>query len=602
MLRDARAVPPGTLVNADVCVVGAGPAGITLALELAGRGVEVCLLESGGLEPDPAAQALCAAEVTGEPFERLDESRRRQFGGAANLWNSAVGDAQVGFRCGPLDPIDLEPRDWLPHYEGWPFGRDELDPFYARAQRVCALGPFSYGPESWEDERARRLDVDGGELATSVWQLGVQHTFTHDHREAVRTAPGLAAYLNANVVEIETTEAAGEVTALRVATLGGGEFRVAARAYVLATGGVENARLLLASDRVQRGGLGNGHDLVGRYFMAHQYVRCGELTPRSPELFERATLYDTRRVGGVLAIGKLDFTADVLRRERLLNVSAALLPRHRLHKRLRQGSVDSFVALARSAARLRLPEDAGRHLRNVVEGLDYVAAAMLRKASGHRLFRYWVPGPDLINGGGWAELPDKERRFATFEVILHAEQAPDPENRVTLTADRDALGNRMPRLHWRWDEASLDSVRRAQRVLAAALARTGLGTLRIELDGERPNLVFPGLHHHMGTTRMHADPARGVVDANCRVHGVGNLFVAGCSVFPTGGYINPTLTIVALAIRLADHLGGVVGGRDALRATGAPRGAARHQDAAVGAAGGGAAGVADAGGGAPPPP
>lgn len=137
---------------------------------------------------------------------------------------------------------------------------------------------------------------------------------------------------------------------------------------------------------------------------------------------------------------------------------------------------------------------------------------------------------------------------------MHAEQAPDPENRVTLGDELDALGCRRARLHWRWGDVNINSVLRAQELLGAEVARAGLGTLRVELDGGRPHLLAPGLHHHMGTTRMHADPRQGVVDENCRVHGLGNLFVAGSSVFPTGGYINSTLTIVALAIRLADHL------------------------------------------------
>ena len=557
MWLDARTLSAGETVDADVCVVGAGPAGISLALSLARTGgVRVLLVESGGIEADPQAQSLAEGVTTGDPFQPLVQTRARRFGGTAHFWNSGVGGQEVGFRCGSLHEVDFERRDWLPH-SGWPFGRAELAPYMDAAHAVCRLGPScSFDGAAWSrGQDDRPLPLDPAVLTTSVWQFGVQQTFTEHYREEIGRHPTITTMLHANVVEIETNDAASEVTRLRVARFGAEGVFVRARAYVLAAGGIESARLLLLSDRVQRTGLGNGHDVVGRYFMEHQFLHGGTLVPASRDLFNRTALYDNRVVDGALVAGKIDLTDEVIRRERLLNVSMAIFPRHPYHGRAHQEVADSLAFLLRQARRGRVPADAGRHLRTVAGGLDYAAIVALRGLSGGRLFPYHRVGPDIIEGTGWAHLDRKERRFTTYQAILHTEQAPDPDNRVTLGPEKDALGYRRARLHWRWTERDMDGVQRAQSIFARELARAGVGTYQPATDARgRPVLLHPGLHHHMGTTRMHDDPTQGVVNADSRVHGVGNLYVTGCSVFPTGGYINSTLTVVALALRLADHL------------------------------------------------
>lgn len=557
MWLDARTLPAGETVDADLCVVGAGPAGISLALSLARTsGVRVLIVESGGTEPDAQAQALAEGATTGDPFQPLVETRVRRFGGTAHFWNSGVGGLEVGFRCGALHEVDFEEREGVP-YSGWPIAHRELAPYMAAAHAVCRLGPSgAYDGAAWaRGEDDRPLPLDSAVLTTSVWQFGVQQTFTEHYRDEIGRHSSITTMLHANVVEIETNETAGAVTRLRVARFGAEDVFVRARAFVVAAGGIESARLLLLSDRVQRAGLGNGHDVVGRYFMEHQFLRGGTLVPASRDLFNRTALYDNHLVDGTLVCGKIDLADEVIRRERLLNVGMALFPRHPYHARARQEVADSLALLLREARRGRLPVAARRHLRTVAGGLDYAAVVTLRGASGGRLFPFVRVGPDLIEGGGWAHLDRKERRFATYEAILHTEQGPDPDNRVTLVPEKDALGYRRARLHWRWTERDVDSVRRAQRIFAREFARAGVGAYQPATDARgRPMLLHPGLHHHMGTTRMHADPKQGVVDADSRVHGVGNLYVTGCSVFPTGGYINSTLTVVALALRLADHL------------------------------------------------
>lgn len=559
MLLDARRVAQDAIVECDVCIVGAGPAGLTLAREMAGTDIRVCVLESGGREFDPATQDLADGRVSGGSFEPLRNARRRQLGGMGNQWDSDLGVRdELGFRAGPLDAIDFEQRDWLPH-SGWPFGRAHLDPFYERVHRRFGLGPYRYDAAHWADGTAGPLPVDPTMFTTDVWTFVRQELFTRELPDELARAANVALYLWANVVEIETAEHAGEVTALRVACLDGNRFRVRAKTFVLAAGGMENARLLLLSDRVQRGGLGNGHNVVGRYFMEHQPVHGGTLRPARRAVIDELSLYDVRRVGGVPVIGKLVPHEDLLRREQLLNFSVAFLPKHPRYRKARGDGPDSVVALAKAAARLRVPEAFGTHVKNIVRDIDYVGARALWRLSRGRLFSDFTAGPNMLTGGGWSAAGDASRRYAVLDVHLHVEQAPHPENRVTLDDRLDPLGCRKVHLHWLWRERDFTSVRRGQELLADQLRRAGVGEFRIASEQGRPVLEASGLHHQMGTTRMHADPKFGVVDAHGRVHGVGNLYMAGYSVFPTGGYINPTLTVLALALRLADRVKGELG-------------------------------------------
>jgi choline dehydrogenase-like flavoprotein len=485
VLLDARNVPQGTNVEVEICVIGAGAAGISLALELAGRPYRVCLLESGGLEPDPASQALYRGRVFGRSYFSLDSARKRRFGGSTNCWDGL---------CRPLDPIDFEARDWVPH-SGWPFEAQELRPYYERAQEVCRLEGFDYEGARWASQARPLLPFEDGALETRVVQRAPSR-FGAIYREAVRGAANVHTYLFANVVELLANEEGRAVERARVACLDGNRFSVRARLFVLATGGIENPRLLLASKRVQPAGLGNQHGQVGRFFMEHPHLISGALLPSGPRL--PLGLYQEHPAGRANIAGLLTASDATLRRERTL--SFASFPAQR-------AELPEFeVALAR-----------------VIGEMD--------------------TGPGGPAGGA-------------YFLMNVCEQAPNPESRVRLIEERDALG--MPRVQLEWRLSSIDkrSLRRAHEILARELGRAGLGRLQIMLseDDHRWPEELGGGRHHMGTTRMHRDPRQGVVDRNARVHGLANLYVAGSSVFPTCGAAPPTLTLLALALRLADHL------------------------------------------------
>lgn len=544
MLIDAYTLPEDHVVETDVCIIGSGPAGISLAREFIGRNIQVCLLESGGLNADPQIQTLTQAGTTGDPQMSLFLSRHRQVGGNSNRWAIKIGNGQMGVRYAPLDAIDFEQRDWLP-YSGWPFSRAQLNPYYERAQAVCKVGMLDYEADRWESKKAQRLPLDSDRFTTTMFQFGARDVFAQEYRQALAQAGNITLYYNATVVELVANEAAKAVTRVRVTNLQGRRFTVAAKVFILAQGGLENARLLLASKRQQTCGLGNQHDLVGRFFMDHPLVGGGMFRPNNPKLFDQMALYDLRQVNQVPMMGKLTPAKALMQREQLLNVGILLFPRPNLRQ---FKAIASFKCLLEELVDGNLPTQIPQHLLNTLQGLDYIALASYLTAKHKQ---------SLLHGfgrGGWSELANNQRRFKQFQLFYQVEQAPNPSNRVTLSADRDPLGCQKLELHWRWGELDARSIRRTHALLAAELARSGLGELLLEDPTREPQVLTGGVAHHMGTTRMHVDPKQGVVDDQCCVHGIENLFVAGSSVFPTGGYANPTLTIVALSLRLADHV------------------------------------------------
>ena len=563
MIVSSQSCPEGSTFEVDVCIVGAGPAGLALALEFDGTGSSVCVLESGGLVPDTRAQSLAtdAAEPIGDPlYPRASGTRFVGFGGTATGWGIDLGNGQQGARYVPLDPIDFERRDWVPH-SGWPIARDELDPYYARAHAVADAGPFDYDPVRWQTDDARQIDFPSGRARTQLFRFGPRQAFTEAARRTLECSRNVTVMTDATALALGTDRAAATVTTVRVGSLAGHRFAIRPRIVVLAVGGLETPRLLLLSELAHAPGPGNRHDLVGRFLMDHQGISSGFLLPSDRRVIDALGLYDTRWIDGAMVTAKVVLTEQTLRRERLLNLCAALFPRtlgERLDilrmllpdgPRFRSPAVASAVTIKRALRQRRRPEHLWAHLRRVACGLDDLLYHRSRQAYGRRRTR-----SIHFDRGGWSRSGEPPGRFSCIEVVHMVEQSPDPSNRVTLGDEQDSFGRRKLQIHWRLNDRDLESIRRAQTVLAQEFEAAGLGPLRLRLDQGVPQVFSGSLHHPMGTARMHEDPAQGVVDAQCRVHGTANLFVAGSAVFPTGGYANPTLTVLALSLRLADHL------------------------------------------------
>lgn len=528
MFIDARTLPAGSELDADVCIIGAGPAGIALGLELMATDLRVLILESGGITPEVLAKHLDRGSSVGYQYYNLMFTRARAFGGTSSRWQMHL-DGDEGWMARPLDPIDFEARPEIPH-SGWPFGSSQMRPYYERAHGVSGLGPPTFEVADWERPDMTRLPLAENEVMTAILQRGMSRFARH--RDAFATAANVRVLYHATALEVESAGEPASVSGVRVAVAADRQFRVRARLYILAGGGIENTRLLLVSRGHQPAGLGNGHDLVGRFFMEHPAARIGFVRPSERWMVDRARLYDSHREADVFVQAALTLNPSVLRREGLRNAAFFLLPRNEAF--IAEG-VRSLRALAVSTYRRPWVGGTAGHVRNLATGAVPIARILLG-----RLGRPNGPPTLLV-------------------VRTQAEQAPDPSSRITLGKHRDRYGTPRPVLDWRLSDADLESIRRSEDLLAIELERAGFGRIERRLGEEDPPVVFEGNHHHMGTTRIHPDPRHGVVDVDGRVHGVANLYVTGTSVFPTGGWINPTYTVVALAIRLADHVRATLG-------------------------------------------
>lgn len=527
MFHDSRRLDDGAEIRVDVCIVGAGAAGIALARELLGQPPSVALLTSGDFEFRRRPQRLYAGDNVGRDSYSTYQSRVRMYGGSTTRWAG---------QCRPLETIDFERRDWVRH-SGWPFSRDHLEPYYRRAQEVCRLGPYDYEPARWIANGQGVLPVDTRRLGVRIYQFAYPPDFGKVYRDELSAARNVDVYLRANAVEIEVDPDVRRVTGLQVATFSGRRVRFVADHYVLACGGIENPRLLLASNRVATAGLGNQHDLVGRFYTDHPFLFTGYYEP-SRSAYDKTlhVIEDYGRVGwDQPAHAALALPEQTIRTERLNDCAVYFIrrPNYKIQPAYFTAGVKSFTQLADLLRREDIPDRRlGRHLRNVAGGLPDVGRSLTRQLT---------------------ELIRPRPRLALRTAL---ETTPNPDSRVTLGERRDHFGMPRVQVDWRLNADDRRGLHRLYEVMRREFKRLGLGRL-VEDSSEDaagwPVSMSSGMHH-MGTTRMHENPRQGVVDPDCRVHDVANLYIAGSSVFPTGGVANPTLTIVALTVRLADHL------------------------------------------------
>ncbi|HBY96448.1 MAG: GMC family oxidoreductase [Ardenticatenaceae bacterium] len=566
MFIDARTIPDNQVLETDVCIIGAGAAGITLAREFIDRPFRVSMLESGDFEYNQETQSLYEGENVGLPYYPLQASRLRYFGGTTNHW---------GGTCRPFDDFDFEKRDWIP-YSGWPIRRSDLEPYYDRARTICQLSSAEWDTSYWQErDKSPALPSLGDQIVSRLAQIVPTHlrSFGKNFRDEILQAQNIITYLNANVTEIETDDTAQTVSGVRVACLAGNQFSITAKIFVLAVGGIENPRLLLLSNKRQPNGLGNQNGLVGRFFLEHPRFEAGIILPSNPHT--RTDFYEPHLVGNSKITGYLSLSEETRRREELVDVQIKLRPVYE----------ETYVKAAGSkdVASLRYLVKAFRG-RKSINNFDKHAANVVRDMMSWQ--KLIIPGaptltPDpmviaQITESGLSGLEPLVSEYlgdiALFaygkifnnipiqgiRLLTRIEPVPNPESRVTLSTERDRLGQNRVRLDWRLSPLDKRSVIRTLEILGAEAGRAGFGRLQIKIDDD--DTTWPadirGGWHHMGTTRMSDDPRQGVVDGNCQMHGISNLFVAGSSVFPTPGSGTPTLTLTALALRLADHIKG----------------------------------------------
>lgn len=536
----------GARLQTELCIIGAGPAGIALAMEFARTDLDVVLLAGGALEHDDAAQALYAGEVADEGLHSpLTEYRHRQFGGSSATW---------GGRCMPFDPIDFETRDWIDGAR-WPIRFDDIAPFYPAAQALAEAGDFLYDARDAVEGGMRPM-IKGfapkSFNADAIERFSCPTNFARRYGEKLRRAPNIRVLLNAHAVDICRQSARGPIGHVVLRTLEGAEFRVEARSFVLATGGIETARLLLASRSHDAKGLGNEHDQVGRNYLCHIAGTMGELAITDPKA-EIWHGYD-RAWDGSYCRRRLALTPQVQREERIGNI-VMRLHHPRLPDPAHGRGILSAIYLAKPfisyeySKRLHGGEGltaalAMRHLWNIAREPFGTAGFLLnwarRRTLAARKFPSLIVAP----------------RNNVFSLDIHAEQVPNPESRVMLGSGHDAFGMPQARVDWRYRPLDLETVRVALKVLKDDLARWGGGQLDYD-EADIPHAMLrDGAYggHHIGTARMGLSPEDGVTDSDARVFGTENLYVAGSALFPTSSQANPTLTILAFSLRLAKHL------------------------------------------------
>ena len=501
MILNPKKLKEDTTLKSDVCIVGAGAAGIALAKELASEKIKVNLIETGGLSFETESQQLAIGKSEGDvlPAENhyLFSSRLRYVGGSTNHWAGYLR---------PLDSMDFEKRDWIPH-SGWPFGIQTLQPYYEKALTYFGVQSFLYSSKLRRQHSRQNLLNESKLFVTRYFHIAKKLRFLKEYLPFLKRSPHLSLVLNTTAVAIHLKKESQTVEKIEARASfqknNAGKTFFKAKYFILTAGGIENARLLLLSDQQQKQGLGNQHDRVGRFFMEHPHLPGGRL---------------------------------------FINHQSSLLRYYRRHK---QKQMKHFVS-----ASLCPSERAMREHRLLNLNIQLVSR-FIRLENGRSVDRSRA----LNRQKGYPLLRAADKKFAYAYLKVRAEQIPNPESRIVLSKQKDPLGFRIAHLKWKLQKQDFLSIQKNLELLAKEIGMYGIGRaqLNVKASEDWPKLTYGG-SHHMGTTRMHQNPREGVVDEDLKLHYHPNLFILGSSVFPTGGGVNPTFTILALAVRLGEHI------------------------------------------------
>jgi choline dehydrogenase-like flavoprotein len=516
MIINSEHLESNTEMLADICIVGAGIAGITLAREFIQTGLKVIMIESGGIEPNEDIQSMNDGKIDGLPYYPLDKARISAFGGSSHAWHMDHDLEREGIvRLRGMDEIDFEKKDWVA-YSGWPFRKAELDPYYERAHNLFKLGPYRYDADFWSDpDSSPEIPFRNGNLSTTIFQFARKDLFLQDYRRDLKNAANISVVLNATALNIGLNETATQTESIMASSWNGKKFMVKASRFILAQGGLETPRLLLLSRDRMRSGVGNQNDLVGRFFMEHPHLWSGIFYPSDKSIFQRMRLYTIHRRGGLPLMGKICLSAKKMKEAKILNSTVSL------HYRPVTALVkpeQSFRNLVNAIRNGKISGVFKNDIRNLTHNPGIVTYAALRKITRGNRDKWYGP----------------RSKYHGFLLNMMSEQSPDPESRVSLDTEKNRFGQNKIKLSWKLNTDDIRSMRRFQEIMDRELRDQSLGRLDISLkDDSIPESIHGG-YHHMGTTRMNTDPRYGVVNENGRVHGIANLYIAGSSVFPTG--------------------------------------------------------------------
>jgi choline dehydrogenase-like flavoprotein len=575
-IEDLSNFTPGSVFQADLVIVGGGPAGLTVAREFFGTSIRVLIVESGLLDETPDHAALAEVESVGEPQTELQNQKRVKFHGmSSTFWSQGL--QPYGVRCRALggsthawagksaafDPIDFTKRPWVAS-SGWPMKHEALAPFIDRAADTLNLGPNCYDEKLWDligiSPPQPRLDSE--RLRSFFWQFARDRI---DHLDIMRfgrefatmQADNVRVLVNATVRHIELAADGNSFQGLSIATIDGIGSKVRAKMAVLAASGIENPRLLLASNTIHSAGIGNGHDLVGRFLMDHPGARVARFSPAEiGPIMRRFGFYGVRHNGRThMYMHGLAASPAMQEREGLLNSAVYFMPERspddpwdalkRLLQRKSQRPIKDVLALVTGTGFLAK----GIGMKALT---SHLTPSVVKKAIVNTVIRYSpnLAAEEFQNRG----LPHK---LTGLWIDAITEQRPNPDSRVTLSDRTDRLGVRLAKVNWRINDDERHTLIRIAELTSEAFSQAGLPKPILEpwvAEKRLADGIIIDMAHTLGTTRMSENPRSGVVDENCQVHGVRGLYIAGGSVFPTSGHANPTLMLLAFAIRLADKI------------------------------------------------
>ena len=504
---DARQLDNQSIIEGDICIIGAGAAGISIALDWENTPFKIILLEGGGFDYDDKVQELYNGKITGHPYFPMKASRLHYFGGSTGHW---------GGRCSTFDDIDFEKREWVEN-SGWPIKRTDIATFYPKAHTILDLGPYEWDVNYWlkQNPDITVLPFNEKVIWNKIWQFSPPTRFGNKYKETIVNSKNIHLYTYANVVDISTTDNVSTVKQVTAKNYTGKEHTVKAKYFILACSAMQNARVLLASNKQASAGLGNDNDVVGRYFMEHIEIASGEmwLNHTDPLSFYQMGLHTKVRA-------ELAISPQMQRELKVLNSTISLMP-----LALSKNAIPSVKLWSNTDPRKSLDSF---HKYNVLDKRNFL----------QRMFSKSI--------------------YNSYGLYTRSEQLPNSASRVVLSSEKDDLG--VPRANLNWALSTIDkkTVLAINKLLGQQMGATGLGRVKLynfllDDDGQLPDYTSGGWHH-LGTTRMSDNPKEGVVDANCKVHSINNLYIAGSSCFTTGGSVNPTLTVVAISLRLSNHL------------------------------------------------
>jgi choline dehydrogenase-like flavoprotein len=525
MLINSNSLSVGSVITTDVCIMGAGVAGITIANEMMHKVGHVVLLESGGEKYDEKAQSSAKANNVPSPYPDPHQTRQRMLGGTSNHWANNTS---------PLSPIDFEKREGIDN-SGWPISYQDIEPYYKRASVYCGTGEEGYDTKYWHEKFSINPLIKPGQ--SQVLELGIAKAavpptrFFEAHGAALKDSTNVAVYSMANVIDMVFSRETEKVESIVFMGGNGLKHTVHANEFIMAFGGIENARMMLYFNHKYDNKLGNTYDNVGRHFMDHPTIRGAQIYTAVPEiftLFEGEMTSDYKR----FILNFMQLSESALLDNELTNIR---LPVSKSTKYDMSSGISSFHTLKERISGKSMSGTVGQHVTNVLMDIDMVTEAVSRKTFDFEIF-------------------NSASDFAGFEVPLMMEQTPHRDNRIVLSKETDAFGIPKVNIQWELKEADKDRLWKGLDVVGRELGALNIGRLR-SLK-ERSSRLFNDQigfgHHHMGTTRMSNIESEGVVDAEQKVYGTKNLSLAGCSVFVTGGHVPPTLTITATSIRLSE--------------------------------------------------